>query len=201
MRFDHPWNQPSVFGYNGEMSGNVVWKTKGLLVKGEDHTVIGNLALDNTEDGFHAEGNVGSLLVIQQVRYQNFTMNTNTVVKNNAATQADGGVCLKLCNEESWPLAGHIENNYSGRDLKTLLTDVENKDFRPKSADIFTVDGTGQILGDSTGTLIGPYPPKGHKITQYLIPGQKLDIASHPIPGDESVVVERDALMFRPGFR
>ena len=61
------------------MSENVVWNTKGLLVKGEDHTVIGNLALDNIEDGDHAEGNVGSLLVIQQVRYQNFTMNENEV--------------------------------------------------------------------------------------------------------------------------
>ena len=183
------------------MSENVVWNTKGLLVKGEDHTVIGNLALDNIEDGDHAEGNVGSLLVIQQVRYQNFTMNENTFVENNAASQADGGVCLALCDEESWPLAGNTENNYSGRDLKTLLTDVENTDFRPKSSDVFTANGNGQIIGDATGNLIGPYPPKGQDIVHYLIPGQKLGIASHPIPGHESVVSERDVLIYRPAFR
>merc|ERR1712018_755744 len=38
-------------------------------------------------------------------------------------------------------------------------------------------------------------------ITQYDIPGQKLDIASYPIPADGSTVKERDIVMFRPGFR
>ena len=58
-------------------------------------------------------------------------MNDNTVVRNNVASQADGGLCLKLCDEENWPLAGITENNYSGKDAKDMLTDFENRDFRP----------------------------------------------------------------------
>ena len=176
-------------------------------MKGDNHTIIGNLALDNKEGLGKFRENWGTLLVIHQVRYQNVTMNKNTMVRNNAAIQADGGTCLKLCQSigleinENWPLAGITENNYSGKDLKNLLTDVDNKDFRPKASDVFTRYGTGKIIGDKTRNLIGPYLSKGQTITQYAIPGQKLDIASHPIPMNGSVVKGRDTLMFRPAFR
>ena len=83
----------------------------------------------------------------------------------------------------------------------SLLVDVENKDFRPKSRNAFVANVTGQIIGKSTGTTIGPYPPKGEYIKQYSIPGQMLDVASHPIPMTGSVVKGRDSLMFRPAFR
>ena len=68
-----------------------------------------------------------------------------------------------------WPLAGITENNYSGEDLNELLVDVDNKDFRPKSDDALTASGNaGQIIGDATGSMIGPYPSKDEAdITQY----------------------------------
>ena len=90
-----------------------------------------------------------------------------------------------------WPLAGEAENNYSGDDLNSLLVNVENKDFRPKSSDIFTATGNGEIIGDSTSNLIGPYPAKNDVgVTQYDIPGHKFDIASHPIPKKEVLLME-----------
>ena len=200
IRFDHSTSDPSNLGHSGEMSRNVIWNTMGMMVKGNNHTVESNLALDNTEGFEHA----GSLLVIHILRTENVVQNGHTDVKNNAATIADGGVNMKVpWPYPRWPLAGITENNYSGEDLNTLLVDVENKDFRPISTNVFTANGnTGEILGDSTAHLIGPYSSKDDAtMTQYDIPGQKLDIASYPIPSDGVFVKGRNAVMFRPGFR
>lgn len=200
IRFDHSTSDPNNLGHSGEMSRNVVWNTMGMMVKGNNHTVESNLALDNTEGFEHA----GSLLVIHILRTEDVVQNEYTDVKNNAATIADGGVNQKVpWPYPRWPLAGIAENNYSGEDLSTLLVDVENKDFRPKSTNVFTANGnSGVILGDSTGDLIGPYHSEDDATaTQYDIPGQKLDIASYPIPSDGGVVKGRNAVMFRPGFR
>jgi len=200
IRFDHSTNDPDNLGHSGEMSNNVVWNTMGMMVKGNNHTIESNLALDNTEKFEHA----GSLLVIHILRTENVVQNQITAVKNNAATRADGGTNMNVpWPYPRWPLAGITENNYSGEDLNKLLVDVDNKDFRPKSNNALTASGnTGQIIGDATGNLIGPYPSKDEAdITQYDIPGQKLDIASYPIPADGSTVKERDVVMFRPGFR
>ena len=200
IRFDHSTNDPDNLGHSGEMSNNVVWNTMGMMVKGNNHTVESNLALDNTEKFEHA----GSLLVIHILRTENVVQNQITAVKNNAATRADGGTNMNVpWPYPRWPLAGITENNYSGEDLNELLVDVDNKDFRPKSDGALTASGNaGQIIGDATGNIIGPYPSKNEAdMTQYDIPGQKLDIASYPIPADGSTVKERDVVMFRPGFR
>ena len=54
--------------------------------------------------------------------------------------------------------AGLKENNYIGIDLRdSLLVDVKNRDFRPKSYDVFTKEGKGSIVGDKTVNQIGPY--------------------------------------------
>jgi len=118
-----------------------------------------------------------------------------------------------------WDLAGLKENNYIGTDLRdSLLVDVKNRDFRPKSNDVFIETGNGTIVGDKTVNQIGPYQPKGEAITYYAIPGRKeTHQASHPIPRNEKdcegeeneeeciensapVKGGRDALMFRPGY-
>merc|ERR1712141_640901 len=100
-----------------------------------------------------------------------------------------------------YPLAGVKTNNYEGKDLNELLVDIQNKDFRPITADVFTAHGTGDIIGDATGALIGPYAPAGATLNYYPIPGQKLSLASHPIPSHGSNVPKRDVLIFRPGYR
>ena len=184
IRFDH---SPGNLGDNGTMSKNVVWNTKGLMVKGDEHIVDGNLALDN-------------LLVIHILRQEADIHNVKTEVTNNLAKIADGGINMQMEKPYGrWDLAGITSNNYFGDNLDTLLVDVDNNDFRPKSADIFPDNGR---IGTDTGDVMGPYTPKGETITQYDIPGYKtLHKATHPIPGDNSDVTGRDALMFRPGFR
>ena len=195
IRFDH---SPSKFGSRGTMTNNVVWNTKGIMVKGDRHNIVGNVALDNTS-GYQS---AGSLLVIHILRREPPVHNKNTVVENNAASQADGGINMHTSYPFGrYPLAGRKTNNYSGRDLNQLLVDVENKDFRPISPDAFTEYGTGDIIGDETADVIGPYTPLGENLNHYAIPGQKLSLASNPIPSHGSIVANRDVLIFRPGFR
>ena len=78
---------------------------------------------------------------------------------------------------------------------------LKNKDFRPNSPDVFTEYGSGEIIGDETADVIGPYTPLGENLNHYAIPGQKLSLASNPIPSHGSIVPKRDVLIFRPGFR
>ena len=192
IRFDH---SPGNLGNNGTMSKNVAWNCKGLMVKGNDHTVDGNLALENVQGNADA----ASLLVIHYLRTETDLHNKNTKVWNNAAVKADGGINMHMSKPYGrWPLAGKKKNNYAGNNLGSLLVDVENRDFRPKSSG-FPAAG---MIGQSTGDAIGPYPSQGKSIAQYDIPGRKtLHKASHPIPSMNSVVSGRDAVMFRPGFR
>merc|ERR1712126_785436 len=107
-----------------------------------------------------------------------------------------------------WDLAGSQTNNYNGADLTLksddshrLLVDIDNYDFRPVSKNIFAESENGTIK-DETGDQIGPYQAKDEDITHYSIPGRKEYLqASHPIPRNGAKVMERDVLMFRPGFR
>jgi len=193
IRFDH---SPGNLGDNGTMSKNVVWNTKGIMVKGDDHIVDGNLAIDNVA-GYE---DAASLLVIHILRQETDIHNANTLVTNNLATKADGGINMQMEKPYGrWDVAGITSNNYAGSDLSSLLVDTDNNDFRPISSDVFPDSGR---IGVDTGDDMGPYPPKGQTITQYDIPGYKtLHKATHPIPGDNAVVTGRDALMFRPGFR
>ena len=184
------------------MANNVVWGCNGLQVKGDNHNVTGNLALDGFKYPDDDE-TIPSLKVVHILREATTVTNANTIVVNNAATRADGGKNYHTDErpKPKFALAGQKTNNYVGEDLRNLLVDVGNKDFRPISLDVFSKDGTGELIGVETGDRIGPYPALGEDITQYAIPGQKLRVASHPIPDNESKVKTRDALMFRPGFR
>ena len=165
------------------------------MVKGDDHNVDGNLCLDNTAEASAA----ASLMVIHILRQELDIHNKRTTITNNAATQADGGINMQVAKPyPRWPLPGKQTNNYADHNLKSLLADTDNNDFRPKSSK-FPAAG---MIGKATGNTIGPYPAEGSTITQYDIPGRKaLHQASHPIPAHNSKVSGRDAIMFRPGFR
>ena len=89
IRFDH---SPGNLGDNGTMSKNVVWNTKGIMVKGYDHVVDGNLALDNVA-GYE---DAASLLVIHILRQETDIHNADTQVSNNLATKADGGINMQM---------------------------------------------------------------------------------------------------------
>ena len=75
--------------------------------------------------------------------------------------------------------------------LPDMLVDVNNFDFRPKVNSILT----------TTGKQIGPYQSQYKNNGKYAIAGRKENIASFPIPPNDSTVVRRDSLMFQNAFR
>ena len=209
IRFD---DSPNLRGTNGTISKNVVWKTEGIMIKGDYHTVTGNLALDSNDMG------LPGLEVTHALRNNPEVMNENTFSSYNAACLADGGIDMLSTSMEPWgrwPLAGLKSNNYYGNnsfhggedydgswilngttiypdvDLPDLLMDVNDYDFRPKQDTVLT----------STGVQIGPYPAAYSKNTKYTIAGRKKQKASFPIPSHQRTVVRKDALMFQSAYR
>ena len=172
-------------GFNGYQGFNVAWNTGSLLVKGDNHTVMNNLALDR-----HTDDGKCSLCVIYRLRHDPVIQNNHTSVLNNGATQADGGT--NVDDGGRWPIAGEVvENNYSYMDIKSHLVDASILDFRPIEGGILT----------SGSEIIGPYYP-GTNSSTYWIPGRRLYTTSSPIPPTGSTVpVSRDALMFLAGFK
>ncbi|CAL4158267.1 unnamed protein product, partial [Meganyctiphanes norvegica] len=184
IRFDTPasTNGGTDVGFNGYQGFNVVWNTEGMMVKGDNHTVENNLALDRYSSNVKC-----TLCVILRLRGDPWIENNNTVVINNVATLADGGA---IPQGGRYILAGGvIENNYFDTNVKDEMVDPDNYDFRP-------VDGGALTSGTETK---GPYQPENQS-TEYWIPGQKLDKTSTPVPVDGATVpYSRDAVMFLQG--
>ena len=99
-------------------------------MKGDNHTIIGNLALD-TFNYPNDKKDVPSLKVVHILREATEVTNEYTTVTDNAATRADGGkdYHTKVKPKLIYPLAGKKTNNYVGEDLRHLLVDVKNKDL------------------------------------------------------------------------
>ena len=181
IRFD---SSPGHLGYNGYQGYNVIWNAGGVMVKGDNHTVENNLAIKSTTGDC-------SLCVIYKIRHLPEIMNNNTVVVNNAASQADGGVNVDEGGGARWPMAGAvIENNFSNKSVEDHIYDPANKDFRPIPGGVFTE-------GED---IIGPYLPDNAE-SVYWIPGRRLYKTSNPIPGDGATVHSRDCLMFLPAYQ
>ena len=199
-------------GINGTISNNVVWNTEGIVVKGDFHNVRRNLALVNAED------DLPGLQVIYALREDPEVMNEHTMVENNAAWLADGGIDMISTADEPWGrwgLAGNKQNNYYGNNsfhggdgydgswvlngttlypeasLPELLMDVDDYDFRPRPDTVLT----------STGVQIGPYQAAYSKYTKYIIAGRKKEKASFPIPSNQRNVKRKDALIFQHAYR
>ena len=212
IRFDGV--KGKVSGTNGTIRNNVAWKTGGMMVKGDNHTVEGNLALINND----LRWNETALKVVHILRDDDIVHNENTIVERNAAVLADGGED-RYSTEHGpwghWQLAGIKHQNYYGNnswygpdgydgswvldgvtvfpeiDLPDLLMSVDDFDFRPKPDTVLT----------SEGFQIGPYTAAYSNAKQYLIAGRKEEIASFPIPRDNAITKMRDALIFQPAFR
>ena len=161
-----------------------------ILHTGDNHAVKNNLAfLKFNNDDDDKQGNGCSLCVLRYVRRNPVAINTNSVVIGNLADKANGG---KTYNKKGkgpkfWPVAGKIvENNLFKADIRKLLMDPENFDFRP-------------VKGSVVATLnIGPYKYE-EKATHYWIPGAQSYKALFPVPQDGSTNVRaprRDALMW-----
>jgi len=184
IRFDGGGNK---FGYRGYQGFNVIWNTGSLMIKGDEHTILNNLGLSR----YKKDDGKCNICVIYRKWFDPVIQNSNTVVLNNAASQADGGRNVE-CKDCRWPLTGKvIENNYSDMDLEDHLEGASILDFRPIEGGALT-DGT---------VIKGPYLP-GTSSSTYWIPGRRLYKASKPIPSSGSTVpISRNALIFQGGFR
>ena len=117
IRFD---GNGDPLGLNGFICFNVVWNIIGnleIFAKGDNHTVVNNVAWDELNPG-------DSCNVCVPSSHSGNPMNFNSMVKNNAAMKMlDGGSV--------------IENNYASRDMTDQMIDVLNMDFRPRIGGAF----------------------------------------------------------------
>ena len=184
LRFD---GQPPRIGGNGTIRSNVVWKCGGLMVKGDNHTVLHNLVFEKrNEKKGDKQGNKCALCVLKYVRQNPVPLNNNTVVMYNAADVANGGVHRK----KVYPLAGRVVMYNVIANVSYQVVDPENMDFRPLSNSSY-IENT-----------VGPYN-FNPRMTHYWIPGRQLYKTSTPVPPDNSRNVwpdRRDTLMWLNGY-
>ena len=203
-------------GFRLNLTNNVIRHVGGYMMKGDNHTVMNNLALDCNE--------VGAGLKLPHIRKDVGPItNTNSIVENNACMYANGDLhkCPKDENGKKvprgmYPVEGIKSNNYYGNyswacgddydesvvkdgatlagaypsDFLDLFVDVENYDYRPKPNTELT----------SSEIQIGPYASEWSTGDRYVIPGRREDKASFPIPSHRAKVAARDALMFQPAY-
>ena len=88
---------------------------------------------------------------------------------------------------------------YSNSNIRELLIDAENYDFRPKPNNALTNDD---------GSFIGPYSPNigsvnnNNYLGQYWIPGRKMQTTSFPIPKNKALIEKmRDVVICQTGYR
>lgn len=193
IRFD---GQPPRVGMRGAIYRNVVWQSNGIMVKGDIHRVIENLAFDKRNDKKgDKQGDGCSLCVLKYVRSNPVEINKETVVLRNAADIANGGKKKNTPGGKRnktpenkgkkpggrYPLAGKkVKFNVQG-DVRKEVVDADNLDFRPHKDSKYNTD------------KVGPYRYKsGSK--KYWIPGRQLYKASTPVPPDGSTTVKVNVL-------
>ena len=184
QRFD---GQPPKIGYKGTMQSNVVWKCNGMMVKGDNHTVLHNLVFDTrNETQGDKQGTSCSLCVLRYVRANPVPINNFTAVTFNAADVANGGIH----GGKLYPLAGSVVKYNVIGNVRNQLVDPDNFDFRPQPNSTYLQHN------------VGPYRYE-HKMTHYWIPGRQLYKTSTPVPPDNGMKVKparRDALMWLNGY-
>jgi len=193
IRFDCPnggsdWHH---LGRGATISENVVWNAGGIMAKGDNHTVIKNLAFSpkycvTTQGKLKPHINVPHWIGTNPIPFNNFTH-----VELNIADFSNGGV--SRITKKRIPMSGsRVEGNFPQPwdgcdDVVASLVDFNNRDFRPKFDTAYAKAGAGPYaagVGD-----------------EYWIPGRQLMKATKPIPADNGhISVNRDALIFLQGF-
>lgn len=177
-------------GIDGTMRQNVSWNGKGLLPKGDYHMIYNNTGFD------HYERN--DIMILSDPV---FGGSANTITRNNAAETISG-----TRTGES-PVPGHYDHNWNGYeeadpDIRKLLRDPDNLDFRPRKNSVLVDAGTN-VVGVTEGYL-GSAPDLGayeSGATNYWIAGRRVAAASLPVPPDGSETVKPFAdLMWQPGL-
>ena len=172
-------------GYGGHMHHNVIWNVQGgIMVKGYNHNIYNNTAFDNGDKN-------DIIIMIDQGG------NEGTLTVNNAANKIAGH---RTSSYDLYPVPGIYENNWNGYQLnlniKDLLVDVENNDFRPIENSVLVDSGilynSLDINYNGENPDIGAYEFNG----EYWIPGITWDLnqefGEYFIPPDNLYIISGD---------
>jgi hypothetical protein len=154
-------------GNNGLMHHNVIWNVQGgIMIKGYEHMLYNNTAFDNGDKN-------DIIIMIEQGG------NEGTISRNNAANKIAGH---RTGNYEDYPVPGIYDHNWNGyemnTDIKEMLVDPENRDFRPITGSAL-IDSGVAVQGINDGYIgtapdLGAYEYGG----EYWIPGITWDVDS-----------------------
>ena len=147
-RFDASTAPGSPTGSNGLMHHNVGYNINAAIMqKGDDHQCINNTSFDNSNNG---------IIILSD----NVSTNNGTIVRNNAAermgSHRKNNVPLTDVMDHSHNWNGY---DYASADIRTVLRDPDNLDFRPKPYSVL-IDG-GKVEGIITSGYIGSAPDIG----------------------------------------
>ena len=154
-------------GNNGLMHHNVIWNViGGIMIKGFEHNLYNNTAFDNGDKN-------DIIVMIDQGG------NEGTITRNNAANKISGH---RSGTYQDYPVPGIYDHNWNGyetgKDVKDLLLDPENHDFRPHPDSALvdagiTAEGiSDDYVGDAPD--LGAYENGG----EFWIPGITWDVSS-----------------------
>ena len=190
FRFDAA--EDGFFGKNGTMQHNVAFNNKyyGLQVKGFQHTIVHNTAIEhNYMDICFSRCYPSSCANSDGSANSSFYNNNDSILEYNV-----GKISSKTIAYSS-PDFGNIANNLdmgvsnATVSVSSLFVSAFTGDWRPRAS---------QPLLESAGGVIGAY--MGTEVLEYWIPGRKTLAPSMPVPFDGSTDVPVDAsLMFLTG--
>ena len=190
LRLDREMKPNAPWGYNGTVRYNVIWKTGGLIIKGDDHHVENNLSFDNERPydlsllGYPGNGAKGE---------DAHTVTTGNILQHGACPDYKDENCTFT------KLPGNFTNNVKG-DVRKSLRDPDNLDFRPVKGSNYLAKGIGPYGKES----VSPAGSCGHDTSVggvYWIPGRQQLLASMPIPPDGTTTARCDAdLMWLAGY-
>jgi len=193
FRFDAPIPPPS-WGKNGFSHHNVVWNSSGANPKGMDDRHYNNLLFDNDKI---------DLIILDDTAENGDKSNEFTKTINNVSDSISGH------RTDVTPVPGIVGTNFNGvnetAEIKTLLRDPQNYDFRPAIGS--SLIDAGEVISDVdySHPTQGGAPDLGayeNGDTNYWIPGRKLANSSHPIPfTDGSTTNVNSDLMWREGYK
>ncbi|MEE2765295.1 MAG: T9SS type A sorting domain-containing protein [Candidatus Neomarinimicrobiota bacterium] len=154
-------------GNNGLMHHNVIWNViGGIMIKGFEHNLYNNTAFDNGDKN-------DIIVMIDQGG------NEGTITRNNAANKIAGH---RTGTYQDYPVPGIYDYNWNGyetdEDVKNLLLDPENHDFRPHP-DSALVDA-GIPVEDITDDYVGDAPDLGayENGGEFWVPGITWDVSA-----------------------
>ena len=154
-------------GNNGLMHHNVIWNVQGgIMIKGYEHMLYNNTAFDNGDKN-------DIIVMIEQGG------NEGTETRNNAANKIAGH---RSGTYNDYPVPGTYDHNWNGyqtnNDVKSMLVDPENFDFRPIEGSAL-ID-SGAVISGITENYIGSAPDIGayEYGGDYWVPGISWDLNS-----------------------